>query len=150
MFFEIFSLLLNLRIVYLDLHLINNIKLISKSGIEAFKYYKINRYASNILLLKFFYKIGISKYDFIDINNEYYIDIFKMVAEYLFNFSNFDKQKFITIIEHCKLDPFHPIKNNNKLNFFKLVQFNKILKSNLNLNAIINLASKPKKTIIID
>lgn len=150
MFFEIFSLLFNYKLVTLDLKLINNIKLISKSGVEAFKYYKINRYTSNILISNFFEKIGISKYDFIDINNQYYIDIFKIVAEYLSNYNNFNREKCISIVEHCKLDPFHPIKNNNNFNFFKLTSFNRILKSNINLNVIINLASKPKKTIIID
>lgn len=154
MFFELYTLLFHTFCVRDDLSVLLNLKSLCKESRIAYKHTN-SRIFANALLLR---KITLGCIDpeevswiknccsiFTQESKRLYVVILDILSEKLINYENYRPPLRYSLNMHMLEDPFYPAKGKTLPG--QILRFRKTLENNRYLDSIINLASKPKKTI---
>ena len=148
MFFEIFTLLFHTKSVRNDLSVLLILKNICKESSLAYQQTRSTIFVNALMVHKSVVEFGYIVVEY-GLEPEYFTEILNTLSETLLMYEDPYTRMWPPILSNTQLmveDPFYPDKT--KIRPGQVLRFRKRLQENKYLDSIINLASKPKKTII--
>ena len=156
MFFELYTLLFHTKCVRDDLSILLNLKSLCKESRIAYKHTNSRIFANALLIRNITLRcidpedmswLQSCYYRFTQESKRLYVVTLDILSEKLINYENFSPPSpcRYSLTMHMLKDPFYPAKGKTLPG--QILRFRKTLENNRYLDSIINLASKPKKTI---
>ena len=140
--FQIFTILLDLRV--LDLKTTNALSLVSKSGNYSIKLTNSKKHMYALSLNSLFRAIGISSYDFDNMDRETYNFYITVLADFMFDLKS--DRVHITPSTHMKLDKLYPARRISSMSLIEILKLQRQINKSAYLSSILNIALKPKKS----